>query len=93
VRRSDQNLLFIGQGSPAMSSNGRGCRPGSVHDSPGYEGTVQGVGQGNRCNGVEYGSPAGTTGAPITYMSQAKQYIVVAVGMISIPRMDRAGLP
>ena len=29
--------------------------------------------------------PAGTTGAPITYMHQGKQYIVVAIGGRELP--------
>ena len=34
--------------------------------------------------------PAGTTGAPITYMHQGKQYIVVAIGgREQAPELDR----
>jgi quinoprotein glucose dehydrogenase len=33
----------------------------------------------------EFELPAGTTGAPMTYMFDGKQYIVVAVGSTDVP--------
>jgi len=38
--------------------------------------------------------PAGTTGAPMTYMHQGKQYVVVAVGdQGHVPEWVALGLP
>lgn len=77
-----RTLLFIGEGSPVMAARGSRLPP----DMP------RTISAGNGGNGFKAldkttGAtvwrtelPAGTTGAPITYMFQGKQFIVVAIG-------------
>jgi hypothetical protein len=77
-----KTLLFIGEGSPIMAASGSRLAPGMpVQIAPGYGGSGfkaldKTTGQTLLCLAL----PAGTTGAPITYMYEGKQYIVVAVG-------------
>lgn len=77
-----KTLLFIGEGSIAMANHGSRLPPGMPRTiSPGYGGN--GFKALDKVTGetlwrIEL--PAGTTGAPITYMHQGKQYVVVAVG-------------
>jgi quinoprotein glucose dehydrogenase len=77
-----KTLLFIGDGSPAMANNGPRLPPGMPPEiSPGYGG--RGFKALDKATGATLWStelPAGTTGAPMTYMHNGKQYIVVAVG-------------
>jgi quinoprotein glucose dehydrogenase len=77
-----KTLLFIGDGSPAMANNGPRLPPGMPPEiSPGYGG--KGFKALDKATGATLWStelPAGTTGAPMTYMHNGKQYIVVAVG-------------
>ena len=82
-----KTLLFIGEGSPIMAAAGPRLPPGMPQTiAPGYGG------DGFRALDKETGRllsrialPAGTTGAPMTYMFQGKQYIVVAVGDVKHP--------
>jgi len=77
-----KTLLFIGEGSPAMANNGPRLPPGMPPEiSPGYGGI--GFKALDKVTGATLWRtelPAGTTGAPMTYMHQGKQYVVVAVG-------------
>ncbi|HEU5259018.1 MAG TPA: PQQ-binding-like beta-propeller repeat protein [Vicinamibacterales bacterium] len=77
-----KTLLFIGDGSPAMANNGPRLPPGMPPEiSPGYGG--KGFKALDKATGATLWStelPAGTTGAPMTYMHNGKQYIVVATG-------------
>jgi quinoprotein glucose dehydrogenase len=71
-----RSLLFIGEGSDALPGTNREGMFGRMFRA--YDkatGTVV----------WETELPAGTTGAPITYMHQGKQYIVVAIGGREVP--------
>ena len=66
-----KTLLFIGEGSDALPGTNRDGMFGRMFRA--YD----------KATGAivwETELPAGTTGAPITYMHQGKQYIVVAIG-------------
>ena len=77
-----KTLLFIGEGSPIMASLGPRLPAGMPPSiAAGYGGN--GFKALDKTTGetlwrIEL--PAGTTGAPMTYMYRGKQYIVVAVG-------------
>jgi hypothetical protein len=77
-----KTLLFVGEGSPIMAASAPRLPPGMpVQIAPGYGGS--GFKALDKTTGqtlLRLALPAGTTGAPITYMFQGKQYIVVAVG-------------
>jgi quinoprotein glucose dehydrogenase len=77
-----KTLLFVGDGSPAMANNGPRLPPGMPPQiSPGYGG--KGFKALDKATGATLWSmelPAGTTGAPMTYTHEGKQFIVVAVG-------------
>jgi quinoprotein glucose dehydrogenase len=77
-----KTLLFVGEGSPIMVAAGSRLPPGMpVTIAAGYGGN--GFKALDKATGEtvwRVALPAGTTGAPITYMYQGKQYIVVAVG-------------
>ena len=89
-------LLFIGEGSPAMAA-GPPRRPPDMpaEIAPGYGG--DGFKALDKRTGEtlwRMSLPAGTTGAPITYMFDGKQYIVVAIGDDDTPAEYVAlGLP
>jgi len=77
-----RTLLFVGEGDPIMASLGSRLRP---EMNPAY---VPGAG-GRKFRAYDKADgkvlwetelPAGTTGAPMTYMFDGKQYVVVAVG-------------
>ena len=91
-----KTLLFIGEGSSAMSTNGPRLPPGMPPTiSPGAGGN--GFTALDKATGATLWRmqlPAGTTGAPITYAYQGKQYIVVAVGDDRhLPEWIALGLP
>jgi quinoprotein glucose dehydrogenase len=77
-----RTLLFIGEGSPVMAQHGSRLPPDMPREiSPGYGGNgfkALDKATGQTLSRVEL--PAGTTGAPITYLFEGKQYVVVAVG-------------
>jgi quinoprotein glucose dehydrogenase len=81
-----KTLLFIGEGSPAMTVRQR-IQPGQpLETAPSYAEPYFRVYDKETGEIVaELELPAGTTGAPITYMHEGKQYIVVAVGGIDEP--------
>ena len=76
-----KTLLFVGEGSYAMITRNR--------IPPGMPESIAAGAGGKKFRAYDKASgevlwetelPAGTTGAPITYMFEGKQYIVVAVG-------------
>ena len=77
-----KTLLFIGEGSPIMAAAGSRLPPGMpITIAAGYGG--DGFKALDKATGEllwRIALPAGTTGAPMTYMFENKQYIVVAVG-------------
>ena len=77
-----KTLLFIGEGSPIMASLGprlpQGMPPSIAAGSGGNGFKALDKTTGEMLWRIEL--PAGTTGAPMTYMFRDKQYIVVAVG-------------
>jgi quinoprotein glucose dehydrogenase len=76
-----KTLLFVGEGSDAMVGAGR-IPPGMPFDTaPNYgEPWLRAYDKATGEVLAEIELPAGTTGAPITYMHDGKQYVVVAVG-------------
>src|SRR5436190_1758443 len=77
-----KTLLFVGEGSPIMSSLGSRLRPEMPASlAPGAGGNK--FRAYDKATGAilwETELPAGTTGAPMTYMFAGKQYVVVAIG-------------
>jgi quinoprotein glucose dehydrogenase len=65
-----KTLLFIGEGSSIQPSNPRGGGGNTFRAYDKATGKVV----------WETQLPAGTTGAPMSYLYQGKQYILVAVG-------------
>lgn len=82
-----KTLLFLGEGSPIMAASGSRLPPGMpVSIAAGYGGN--GFKALDKATGQtlwRMALPAGTTGAPITYMFEGKQYIVVAIGEAEHP--------
>jgi quinoprotein glucose dehydrogenase len=90
-----KTLLFVGEGSDAMVRAGR-IPPGMPFDTaPNYGEPwfrAYDKATGEVLAAIEL--PAGTTGAPITYLHDGKQYIVVAVGGRDVePEWIALGLP
>jgi quinoprotein glucose dehydrogenase len=77
-----KTLLFVGAGSTAMANNGARLPPGMPPEiSPGWGGkSFKALDKATGATLWSMDLPAGTTGAPMTYMQSGKQYIVVAVG-------------
>ncbi len=77
-----KTLLFVGEGDPVMSSLGSRLRPEMPASlAPGAGGRK--FRAYNKATGAmlwETELPAGTTGAPMTYMFEGKQYVIVAIG-------------
>jgi quinoprotein glucose dehydrogenase len=77
-----KTLLFVGEGDPIMSSLGSRLRPEMPASlAPGAGGRK--FRAYNKATGAmlwETELPAGTTGAPMTYMFEGKQYVIVAIG-------------
>jgi quinoprotein glucose dehydrogenase len=81
-----KSLLFVGEGSPAMITTARIQDGQPVETAPGYgEPFFRAYDKATGEIVAELELPAGTTGAPITYLHEGKQYIVVAVGGIEEP--------
>ena len=76
-------LLFVGEGSDAYVTTAR-IPPGMPFDTaPNYgEPWFRAFDKDTGAIVAEIALPAGTTGAPMTYMHRGKQYIVVAVGSL-----------
>src|SRR5262249_40801835 len=77
-----RTLLFAGEGDPVMVRGGSRIRPGMPHAiAPGAGGNkFRAFDKETGAVLWETAPPAGTTGAPITYMFEGKQFIVVAIG-------------
>jgi quinoprotein glucose dehydrogenase len=74
-------LLFVGEGDPIMASPERTPKSMPLSQSPGAGGRQ--FRAFDKATGQvlwETEFPAGTTGAPMTYMFGGKQYVVVAIG-------------
>jgi quinoprotein glucose dehydrogenase len=82
-----KTLLFAGEGDPVMVRAGSRLRPGMpLSIAPGAGGRK--FRAFDKATGTvlwEMDLPAGTTGAPITYLFQGRQFIVVAIGGIEHP--------
>ena len=76
-----KTLLFVGEGSDAMVGAGRIPPDMPFDTAPNYgEPWFRAYDKATGDVLAEIALPAGTTGAPITYLHGGKQYIVVAVG-------------
>jgi quinoprotein glucose dehydrogenase len=76
-----KTLLFVGEGSDAMVAAGRIPPDMPFDTAPNYgEPWFRAYDKATGEVLAEIELPAGTTGAPMTYMHRGKQYIVVAVG-------------
>jgi quinoprotein glucose dehydrogenase len=76
-----RTLLFVGEGSDAMVVGGRVPPDMPFDTAPNYgEPWFRAYDKRTGAVVAEHRLPAGTTGAPMTYMHRGKQYIVVAVG-------------
>ena len=77
-----KTLLFVGEGDPVMAALGSRLRPEMPATlAPGAGGRkFRAYDKATGAMVWETELPAGTTGAPMTYMFEGKQYIVVAIG-------------
>jgi quinoprotein glucose dehydrogenase len=76
-----KTLLFVGEGSDAMVVTGRVPPDMPFDTAPNYgEPWLRAFDKATGAVLAEIELPAGTTGAPMTYLHGGKQYIVVAVG-------------
>jgi quinoprotein glucose dehydrogenase len=76
-----RTLLFVGEGDPIMADPGRVPQGMPLSIAPGAGGRK--FRAYDKATGKilwETELPAGTTGAPMSYMFQGKQYVVVAIG-------------
>jgi quinoprotein glucose dehydrogenase len=74
-------LLFVGEGDPIMATPARVPKGMPLSIAPGAGGRK--FRAFDKASGAvlwETELPAGTTGAPMTYMHRGKQYVVVAIG-------------
>ena len=79
-----KTLLFVGEGDPVMSTLGSRLPPEMPASIAPGAGGRQFRAYDKATGAVlwETALPAGTTGAPMTYMFEGKQYVVVAVGSV-----------
>ena len=75
-----KTLLFVGEGDPIMASPERTPKSMPLSLAPGAGGRRSACDKATGQVLWETELPAGTTGAPMTYMFRGKQHIVVAVG-------------
>jgi quinoprotein glucose dehydrogenase len=77
-----KTLLFVGEGSNVMASLGERLRPEMNRDLvPGAGGKkFRAYDKATGATLWEIELPQGTTGAPMTYLFEGKQYVVVAIG-------------
>jgi quinoprotein glucose dehydrogenase len=76
-----KTLLFVGEGDPIMAAPGRVPKGMPLSLAPGAGGKK--VRAYDKASGEirwETELPAGTTGAPMSYMFDGKQYLIVAIG-------------
>ena len=91
-----KTLLFVGEGDPIMVRAGTRLPPQMPHSiAPGAGGRK--FRAFDKATGRvlwETELPAGTTGAPMTYMFEGKQYLLVAIGIADHqPEYIALGLP
>ena len=81
-----KTLLFVGEGDPVMVRAGSRLRPEMpLSIAPGAGGKkFRALDKATGAVVWETEFPAGTTGAPMTYMHGGKQYIVVAIGGVDV---------
>jgi quinoprotein glucose dehydrogenase len=78
-----KTLLFVGEGSDAMMVRGRIQDGQPLETAPSFaEGYFRAYDKQTGEIVAEMALPAGTTGAPMTYLHNGRQYIVVAIGGI-----------
>ena len=78
-----KTLLFIGEGSTAMIVRGRIPEDMPLEAAPSFaEPIFRAYAKDTGAVIAELELPAGTTGAPMTYMHDGKQFIVIAIGSI-----------
>ncbi len=90
-----KTLLFVGEGSDAMV-NGARIPPGMPFEQGAKYGEPWFRAYDKATGAVlaEIALPAGTTGAPMTYLHRGKQYVVVAIGgRNAAPEWVALGLP
>ncbi len=77
-----KTLLFLGEGDPVMSSLGSRLRPEMPASlAPGAGGKrFRALDKATGATLWQTELPSGTTGAPMTYMFEGKQYVLVAIG-------------
>jgi len=76
-----KSLLFIGEGSPAMMTTARIQEGQPIETAAGYgEPYFRAYDKATGDVVAEIELPAGTTGSPMTYMHEGRQFIVVAIG-------------
>src|SRR5262249_59012136 len=77
-----KTLLFVGEGDPVMVRAGSRLRPEMpLSIAPGAGGKMfRAFDKATGAVRWETELPAGTTGAPMTYMFEGTQFIVVAIG-------------
>lgn len=81
-----KTLLFVGEGSSVMIVRGRIQEGQPLETAPSYgEPYFRAYDKATGEVVAELELPAGTTGAPMTYMDEGKQYIVVPIGGIEEP--------
>ena len=82
-----KTLLFVGEGDRVMVRAGSRLRPEMpLSIAPGAGGRkFRALDKATGAVLWEIDLPAGTTGAPITYMVEGKQFIVVAIGGVDHP--------
>jgi quinoprotein glucose dehydrogenase len=81
-----RTLLFVGEGSPVMIVRNRIQEGQPLETAPSYaEPYFRAYDKQTGEVLAELRLPAGTTGAPMTYMHDGVQYIVVAIGGIAEP--------
>jgi quinoprotein glucose dehydrogenase len=91
-----KTLLFVGEGDPVMVRAGSRLRPEMpLSIAPGSGGRhFRALDKATGTVLWETELPAGTTGAPMTYMSAGKQFIVVAIGGVAVdPEFIALALP
>ena len=76
-----RTLLFVGEGDPIMATPARVPKSMPLSIAPGAGGRkFRALDKATGAVLWETELPAGTTGAPMTYMFRGRQYIVVAIG-------------
>jgi quinoprotein glucose dehydrogenase len=81
-----RTLLFVSEGSDVAVVRGRIQEGQPLETAPAYgEPYFRAFDKTTGALVAEHRLPAGVTGAPITYMHDGKQYLVMAIGGIDVP--------